>query len=118
MMVNYLFHKLATNSRKKKLLRNNLTSKAQEHHPKEITAQKIKFSIKDFFSKCDQIRSFLWIWSHLLKKSAIENFSGSRTSFRKIIRNLYGKAYFRKMCLRNATKRSLPNLQIIFSIQL
>ena len=24
------------------------------------TAQKMKFSIKDFFSKCDQIRSFLW----------------------------------------------------------
>ena len=25
-----------------------------------------KFTIKDFFSKCDQIRSFLRIWSHLL----------------------------------------------------
>ena len=25
------------------------------------TAQKMKFSIKDFFSKCDQIRSFLRI---------------------------------------------------------
>ena len=35
---------------------------------------KIKFSIKDLFSKCDQIRSFLRIWSHLLKKSLIENF--------------------------------------------
>ena len=23
-----------------------------------VTAQKMKFSIKDFFSKCDQIRSF------------------------------------------------------------
>ena len=23
----------------------------------------MKFSIKDFFSKCDEIRSFLWIWS-------------------------------------------------------
>ena len=33
------------------------------------TAQKMKFSIKDFFSKCDQIHSFLRIWSHLLKKS-------------------------------------------------
>ena len=33
-----------------------------------VTAQKMKFSIKDFFSKCDQIRSFLRIWSHLLKK--------------------------------------------------
>ena len=38
------------------------------------TAQKMKFSVKDFFSKCDQIRSFLRIWSHLLKKSFMENF--------------------------------------------
>ena len=37
------------------------------------TAQKMKFSIKDFFSKCDQIRSFLGIWSNLLKKSLMEN---------------------------------------------
>ena len=37
-------------------------------------AQKIKFSIKDFFSRCDQIRRKLGIWSHLLKKSSIENF--------------------------------------------
>ena len=34
----------------------------------------LKFSIKDFFSKCDQIRRKLQIWSHLLKKSLIENF--------------------------------------------
>ena len=33
----------------------------------------MKFSIKDFSSKCDQIR-FLWIWSHLAKKSFMENF--------------------------------------------
>ena len=33
------------------------------------TAQKMTFSVKDFFSKCDQIRNFLWIWSNLLKKS-------------------------------------------------
>ena len=33
-----------------------------------------KFSIKDFFSKCDQIRKKLPIWSHLLKKSLMENF--------------------------------------------
>ena len=32
--------------------------------------KKMKFSIKNFFSKCDQIR----IWSHLPKKSLIENF--------------------------------------------
>ena len=37
------------------------------------TAQKMKFSIKDF-SKCDQIHSFLRTWSHLLMKSLMENF--------------------------------------------
>ena len=40
-----------------------------------ITAQKMKFPIKDFLSKCDQMRSLLRIWSHLLKKSLMENFS-------------------------------------------
>ena len=39
-----------------------------------ITPQKMKFSIKDFFSKCDQARRKLRIWSHLLKKSLMENF--------------------------------------------
>ena len=38
------------------------------------TVQKIKFSIKDLFSKCDQFRSFLRIWSNLLKKSLMEKF--------------------------------------------
>ena len=39
-----------------------------------ITAQKMKFSIEEFLSKSDQIRSFLRIWLHLLKKSLMENF--------------------------------------------
>ena len=39
-----------------------------------FTPQKMKFSIKDFFSKCDQIRRKLRIWSYLLKKSLMENF--------------------------------------------
>ena len=34
----------------------------------------MKFSIKYFFSKCDQFRSFQRIWLHLLKKSLVENF--------------------------------------------
>ena len=34
----------------------------------------MKFSITDFFSKCDEVRTFLRIWSHLLKKSVVENF--------------------------------------------
>ena len=39
-----------------------------------FTAQKMKFSIKDFFSECDQIRSFLRIRSNFLKKSLMKNF--------------------------------------------
>ena len=38
------------------------------------TGQKMKFSIKDFFSKCDQNHRKLLIWSNLLKKSLMENF--------------------------------------------
>ena len=37
------------------------------------TAQKMKFSIKDLFSKFDQISRKLRIWSDLLKKSLIED---------------------------------------------
>ena len=38
------------------------------------TAQKMKFSIKDFLSKCEQISRNLRIWTDLLKKSLTENF--------------------------------------------
>ena len=38
------------------------------------TAQKMKFSIEDFFSKYNQICRKLRIWSHLLKKYLMENF--------------------------------------------
>ena len=34
----------------------------------------MEFPITDTFSKFDQICSFLWIWSHLLKKSVMGNF--------------------------------------------
>ena len=34
----------------------------------------MKFPIKNFSSKCDQILSFLRIWSYLLEKSLMENF--------------------------------------------
>ena len=57
---------------KKKLLKNCLTK--QEAEEKHCTAQTMNLSIKDFFSKCDQIRMKLQIWSHLLKKSLMENF--------------------------------------------
>ena len=51
----------------------NLVIKSMDR-VENYTAQKMKFSIKNFFSKCDQIRSFLQIWSHSLKKSLMENF--------------------------------------------
>ena len=38
------------------------------------TAQKMKFSIKNFFSICGQILRKLRLWSHLLKKSLVEKF--------------------------------------------
>ena len=34
----------------------------------------MEFSIEGFFRKCDQIRGKQRIWSHLLKKSLMENF--------------------------------------------
>ena len=34
----------------------------------------MEFSIKDFFSKFEQIYRKLQIWLHLLKKSLMENF--------------------------------------------
>ena len=39
---------------------------------KAFIVQKMKFSIKNFLS-FDQICRFLWIWSHLLEKSLMEN---------------------------------------------
>ena len=41
---------------------------------RSYTAQKMKFSIMEVFSKCDQIRRKLQIWSNLLKRSLMENF--------------------------------------------
>ena len=52
-----------------------------------ITAQKMKFSITYIFSKCDQIRRKLRIWSHVLKKSIMKNFNFlcSACSYMKIL---------------------------------
>ena len=47
---------------------NNVVNEFQKH------CKKMKFFIKDFLSKCDQTRSFLRIYSHLQKKSKMENF--------------------------------------------
>ena len=49
------------------------------------TAEKMKFSINDFFSKYDQIRRKLRIWSHILKKSLMENFIFSAVTKRQFL---------------------------------
>ena len=55
-----------------KILKDSWTGRINKTFPN--TAQKEKFSIIDFFSKCDQTRWKLRIWSHLLKKSFMDNF--------------------------------------------
>ena len=62
------------NSPCEKLLGISFNYKLNRRHSKTNTAQKMKFSVKDLFSKRDQIHSNLRIWSHLLKKSLMENF--------------------------------------------
>ena len=55
-----------------------MSAKLMLHHTlMEIsgnTAQNMKFSIKDFFSKRERIRRKLRIWSHLLKESLMKSF--------------------------------------------
>ena len=56
-------------------LRKSLRTKTgDDFHKKRSTAQKIKFSIEDFFSKCEQICRKLQIWPDLLKNSLMGNF--------------------------------------------
>ena len=50
-----------------------LTNIFNTHHVM-YHCKKMKFFIKDFISKCDQIRSFLRNYSHLLKKSPMKIF--------------------------------------------
>ena len=45
----------------------------QDKQTMEPHYTKMKFSVKGFSSICDQIRSFLRIWLHLMKKSLMEN---------------------------------------------
>ena len=40
-----------------------------------VTAQKMKFSVKDFFSNVTKSAVSLRIWTHLLKKSLVESFN-------------------------------------------
>ena len=75
----YSFHRVLAlkinfmNENEKQLLRKLDSLRAPLLIFNSFAAQKMKSSIKVFFSKCDQIRRKLRIWSHLLKKSLILN---------------------------------------------
>ena len=79
-----------------------------------VTSQKMKFSIKDFFSKCDQIRSFLRIWSHLLKKSLMETsfFCAICRSFIQGTSGIVGFTLFREAFSFIADNRIYLNVSI------
>ena len=56
------------------LFRAYCTEGAAEDWSLQKKKKKKKFSIADFFRKCDQNRRKLRVWSHLHKKSFMENF--------------------------------------------
>ena len=58
----------------------------------------MKFCIKNFINKCDQIRKKLRIWSHLLKKSLMKNFIFCAGIENHLIKD-------RSLGLRNSLKR-------------
>ena len=66
-------------------------------------AQKMKFSIKDFFGKCDQTRRKLRIRSYLLKKSLMENFTFCAVS--RSWRSMFAKSMQRINCISQLNGR-------------
>ena len=65
----------------------------------QSAVQKMKFSIWNVFSKCDQIRRKPQIWSHLLKKSLLENlffWAVKRSKARKIYKDQGKKEVIKK----------------------
>ena len=81
------------------------------------TAQKMKF-FKDFFSKCDQIRRFLRILSHLLKKPLMENFRNSIFSLAVLVSPVNLLHIFRIPFLRTPLGMLLFKLQIFIPLPL
>ena len=68
------------------------------------TAQKMKFSIKDFFRKCDQIRRVLRIWSHLLKRTLMKNFIFCARTIGRTGVNLWKSILWQKIMLNGLRK--------------
>ena len=94
---------------------------------------KMTFFIKDFFSKCDQIRSFPTIWSYLLKKSLTLLAPGggegeewyhrgiflSRTLERQMILNwnfvTFNIFLWWIKCWKSFFRKNLPNVMTVLS---
>ena len=73
----------------------------------------MKVSIKDFFIKCDQIRSLLWIWSHLLKKYLMGNFifyAVKATDDTVILRHVTLARWYNSISTRTALTKSSKHL--------
>ena len=101
-------HALKTNNRKRYYKR---TVPQFEHSIFSPLPLHKKFSIEDFLGKCNQIRSFLRIWSHLQKKSSIENFIFCAVSLKDIISRAKLTPHVkRKVCCRSCRDTKYGNM--------
>ena len=65
----------------------------------------MKLSIKDFFCKYDQIRGFVRIWSHLVKKSLKSNFA-------KLLKTPFWKKHLWWLLLQTALRKSKEEITL------
>ena len=89
-------------------------------HRHTLTAQKMKFPIDDFFSKCDQICSFLRFGSHLLKKSLRENFIFCAVSHKGLYKTKIGSNFFLTLLSRltyHDHDSFLANVRILYPLK-
>ena len=86
-----------------------------------------KFSIEDFLGKCNQIRSFLRIWSHLQKKSLMGNFIFCRVCFSEFREVAMGRKLLLKKCpyfgfvlvrvsSHSERTRTTPNIDTFYAV--
>ena len=91
----------------------------KKHICTTTTAQKMKFYINDFFSKCDLIRRKLRIWSYLLDKSLMENFIFSAVHFRKPPKSSRAEVFLGKVVVKICSKFTGEHpFRSVFSIKL
>ena len=82
------------------------------YHHAIFTTQKIKFSITDFFSKCDQICRKLWIWLHLTKKPVMENLI-----FCTVFNETHVPHMIREISTEKWWLENMSNLKLLFFVK-